>query len=71
MFRLIQISESARKLSDKYRDQHPNVPWTAMSGLRNRIVHDYEGVRLDVVWETIHDDFPQLLTLLESTGGRP
>ena len=65
MFRLIQISESARKLSDKYRDQHPNIPWTAMSGLRNRIVHDYGNVDLSIVFDTLKDDIPGLMNILK------
>ena len=47
MFRLIQVSENARKLSDQYREEHPMIPWTAISGLRNGIVHDYGNVSLD------------------------
>ncbi len=42
MFRLIQISENARKLSDIYKAQHSAIPWNAVFGLRNRIVHDYQ-----------------------------
>ena len=36
-----------------------------MRGMRNRIVHDYEGVRLEIVWDTIQNDFPELLRKLE------
>ena len=66
MFRLIQISENARKLSDEYRDKHPNVPWTAMSGLRNRIVHDYGNVDLSIVFDTLKDDIPDLMNTLKA-----
>ena len=45
LFRLIQISESARRLSDDYKSGHKTIPWTAIYGLRNRIVHDYNGHR--------------------------
>ena len=40
--------------------QHPEIRWCQMRGMRNRIVHDYDGVRLEIVWETIRDDFPVL-----------
>lgn len=43
LFRMIQISENAKKLSDEYK-LHGNVPWNAIYGLRNRIVHDYGNV---------------------------
>lgn len=61
MFRLIQISENARKLSDQYKDSHPGIPWTAIYGLRNRIVHDYGHVDLGVVFSTLKNDIPELL----------
>lgn len=49
LFRMIQISENARKLSDEYKQQCNNIPWNALYGLRNRIVHDYGNVDLRVV----------------------
>ncbi len=61
LFRLIQISESAKKLSEEYRDAHSEIPWTAIYGFRNRIVHDYGGVDLYVVYYTLKDDIPELL----------
>ena len=50
MFRLIQVSENARKLSDSFRDAYPLVPWYAVYGLRNRFVHDYGAVDLHIVY---------------------
>ncbi|MBQ7277662.1 MAG: DUF86 domain-containing protein [Clostridia bacterium] len=64
MFRLIQISENARKLSEEYRRQHPSIPFLAMYGLRNRIVHDYGNVDLSIVFATLKNDIPALLTLM-------
>ena len=61
MFRLIQISENARKLTETYRKSHPTFPWSAVFGLRNRIVHDYGNVVLDVVFDTLKKDIPDLL----------
>lgn len=66
LFRLIQISENVKKLSDEYKEKHPNVPWLAVSGLRNRIVHDYGSVDLSIVYSTLKDDIPELLELLNS-----
>ena len=65
MFRLIQISENARKLSDQYREQHPDIPWTAMSGLCNRIVHDYSNVIPDIVFDTLKNDIPELIKIMK------
>ena len=64
LFRMIQISENAKKLSDEFKRTHSNIPWSALSGLRNRIVHDYGNVDLNVVYETLKNDIPELLELL-------
>ena len=64
MFRLIQVSEAARKLSDSFREGRPEVPWSAVYGLRNRIVHDYGTVDLHIVYSTLAKDIPELEQLL-------
>ena len=64
MFRMIQISENSRKLSDKYKTSHADIPWNAVYGFRNRIVHDYGSVDLNIVYETLKNDIPDLLELL-------
>jgi len=63
LFRMIQLSENAKKLSNDYKLRHGEIPWNAMSGLRNRIVHDYGNVDLKVVYETLKNDIPDLLEL--------
>ena len=65
MFRLIQIQENARKLTDEFKLAHKNIPWTDISGLRNRIVHDYGNVDLSIVWETLTRDVPWLESELQ------
>ena len=65
MFRMIQISANAKKLTDEYRLAHGDIPWGAMFGLRNRIVHDYGNVDLKVVYETLKYDIPEILELLD------
>lgn len=64
LFRMIQISENAKKLSDSYKMIHSGIPWNALSGLRNRIVHDYGNVDLNIVYETLKYDIPELLELI-------
>ena len=69
-FNVLQIGELSRNaLNDVFKDAHPEIPWRQMYGLRNRIVHDYEGVRLKIVWDTITQDFKpvrdQLQTILD------
>ena len=64
LFRMIQVSENAKKLSDKYKENNCDVPWRALSGFRNRIVHDYGNVDLDIVYETLKNDIPNILEKL-------
>lgn len=47
-------------VDEAYKREHPSIPWYEMYGLRNRIVHDYEGVNLSLVWEIITEDIPKL-----------
>ncbi len=65
LFRLIQISENAKRLSENYKTEHSGIPWTAIYGLRNRIVHDYGSVDLSIVYDTLKNDIPELLELME------
>lgn len=60
VFNLSQIGELANKLDDSYRQQYANIAWKQIYGLRNRIVHDYDGVNLKLVWEIIEYDLPEL-----------
>ncbi|MBQ9745632.1 MAG: DUF86 domain-containing protein [Clostridia bacterium] len=64
-FRLIQVQENAKKLSDVYKLSHKNIPWLDIAGLRNRIVHDYGNVDLSVVYATLKDDIPWLIAEME------
>lgn len=61
MFNLIQISENSKKLTEEYKNKHQNIPWNDVYGLRNRIVHDYGGVVMDIVYYTLIEDIPELL----------
>ena len=47
-------------MNDEFAAMHSEIPWKEMYGLRNRIVHDYEGVNLRLVWEIISEDIPVL-----------
>ncbi len=64
MFRLIQISENSRKLSESFQKAHPSIPWIAIYGLRNRIVHDYGRINLNIIYGTLKNDIPELFKLL-------
>lgn len=60
MFRMIQISANVLKLSEDFRNNHNEIPWYAIRGLRNRIVHDYGNVDLTIIYDTISKDIPEV-----------
>lgn len=60
MFNLIQISENVNKISLNFKNSNNSIPWSDIYGLRNRIVHDYGNVVLDVVYQTLRKDIPDL-----------
>ena len=61
-FKFIQISLSTSKLSEDFKLEHLNIPWTKISGLRNIIVHDYGNVKMEIILDT---DLPLLLPSLK------
>ena len=66
VFNLMQIGELAKEaLSDEAKTSMSNIPWKQIYGMRNRIVHGYEGVKMSIVWDTISNDLPVLLRELE------
>ena len=59
------IGEAARLITDETRTSVPQIDWHAITGMRNRLVHQYFSIRLDVVWETVHQSVPSLIAQLE------
>ncbi len=60
------MAESSQRLSDDLKSQYDFIPWRAISGFRNILVHDYLGVDLDVIWSVIEQDVPALEKALEA-----
>ena len=59
------MGEAAGRISSEMRMAHPEIPWSEMIGMRNRLVHGYFEVDLAKVWETVHRDLPSLIALIE------
>jgi uncharacterized protein with HEPN domain len=59
------LGEATRQLPEDFAARHPDVSWRQIAGLRNRIVHDYFGLDLEMIWELTRRDLPQLQALLE------
>ena len=67
VFNLMQIGELAKEsLSDEVKAQLTTIPWPQLYGMRNRIVHEYSGVNMNIVWDTIQMDLPELLSELQA-----
>jgi uncharacterized protein with HEPN domain len=59
------VGEATKNLSVEMRDRFPEVPWKAMAGVRDRLIHHYFGVNLDIVWQIVAGELPQLALQIE------
>jgi uncharacterized protein with HEPN domain len=66
LVRLLEIiGEAAGRISKDDRTRYPNVPWTEIVGLRNRLIHGYDEIDFDIVWQIVTADLPTLIENLE------
>lgn len=66
--RLEIIGEAARRISDETRATLPEIPWRQLIGMRNQVIHLYDGVDMEIVWNTVCHDLPALLETLRQAG---
>lgn len=59
------IGEAARRVSLSFRERYPQIPWDAIAGMRNKIVHDYMDVDEDIVWDSVVHELPLLVAELK------
>ena len=60
------IGEASKNLSDGCRVLCPEIPWLQVTGLRNKLIHEYFGVNLEIVWNILKEDLPALKEAVES-----
>lgn len=65
LHRLMVIGEATKRLSSEFRESHPEQPWLRIAGLRDRLIHEYDGVNLARVWDVVQNYVPELIRLLE------
>lgn len=64
------IGEAAAGVSKETQESYPQLPWAAVIGMRNRLIHTYFDINLDIVWSTVTQDIPPLSAQIEKIIGR-
>lgn len=54
------IDEAVKRISPAFTEQHPDIPWKRIAGMRDKMIHDYLGVNLQIVWQTVTVHLPVL-----------
>jgi len=54
------IGEASNSISAEFQEKYEQLPWSQMRAIRNKIVHDYRGINLQIIWETVQNDLPAL-----------
>jgi len=60
------IGEAAKKIPDSLRAEHPGIPWKRMAGMRDKLIHEYFGIDLEIVWEVINNELPPVRPLIQT-----
>lgn len=75
LYEITVIGEVAKRLSTNFRQNHPSIPWRAIAGMRDKLIHEYNKVDLNLAWEVTQSDIPILLAfarmLISSEGSQP
>jgi uncharacterized protein with HEPN domain len=59
------IGEAASKVTEEFKSENKDIPWNDIINMRNRLIHAYSDVNLDIVWQTVKTDLPHLIKALE------
>jgi len=65
LYQITIIGEATKRLSQTFREQHPEIPWREMAGMRNIIVHEYDQLDFDVIWDVVQNKLSSLQKLID------
>jgi uncharacterized protein with HEPN domain len=68
MHQFMILGEASKRLSSAIKEKNPTIPWREISGMRDKLIHQYDGVDLVEVWNTLDKDIPELLIKLKLLG---
>lgn len=70
LVRLVEVvGEAASRISREDQARYPSIPWPQVTGMRHRLIHGYDTIDLQVLWDTVTDDLPPLIAALEAVVG--
>lgn len=64
LYQIVIVGEATKRLSQAYRLQYPEIPWKRIAGLLDILTHQYDRVDVDVIWEVIQQEMPELLAMI-------
>lgn len=65
-FSLAQIGELSGRISEELQKAYPDIPWKQIKGMRNIIIHDYNGIDISILRDTVSNDIPMLIKLIQN-----
>ncbi|MEI6426847.1 MAG: DUF86 domain-containing protein [Pseudanabaena sp. ELA607] len=65
MYVIAIMGEATKRLSKEFRQQYDWIPWGDMAGMRDRLVHDYKNIDLDILWDIVQVEIPKLLVQIQ------